>query len=114
MTEPTPASPHPSLPVSPGSRLGPYQVIELLGTGGMGEVYRAHDSRLGRDVAVKILRRTANDPESVTRFSREARAAGGLNHPHIVTVFDVGTADGVPYLVTEVLEGETLRARLAP
>ena len=112
MTEPTPASPHPSLPVSPGSRLGPYQVIELLGTGGMGEVYRAHDSRLGRDVAVKILRRTANDPESVTRFSREARAAGGLNHPHIVTVFDVGTADGVPYLVTEVLEGETLRARL--
>ena len=112
MSEPTPASPHPSLPVSPGSRLGPYQVIELLGTGGMGEVYRAHDSRLGRDVAVKILRRTANDPESVTRFSREARAAGGLNHPHIVTVFDVGTADGVPYLVTEVLEGETLRARL--
>jgi Tol biopolymer transport system component len=78
----------------------------------MGEVYRAHDSRLGRDVAVKILRRSPHDPESVARFSREARAAGGLNHPHIVSVFDVGTADGVPYLVTEVLEGETLRARL--
>jgi serine/threonine protein kinase/Tol biopolymer transport system component len=78
----------------------------------MGEVYRAHDPRLGRDVAVKILRRSPHDPEAVARFSREARAAGGLNHPHIVSVFDVGTADGVPYLVTEVLEGETLRARL--
>jgi Tol biopolymer transport system component len=100
------------LPISPGSRLGPYQVVELLGTGGMGEVYRAHDSRLGRDVAVKILRRSPTDPETVARFSREARAAGGLNHPHIVSVFDVGTSDGVPYLVTEVLEGETLRARL--
>ena len=75
-------------------------------------MYRAHDPRLGRDVAVKILRRSPHDPEAVARFSREARAAGGLNHPHIVSVFDVGTADGVPYLVTEVLEGETLRARL--
>lgn len=78
----------------------------------MGEVYRAHDSRLGRDVAVKVLRHSSNDPDSIARFSREARAAGGLNHPHIVSVFDVGTADGVPYLVTEVLEGETVRARL--
>ena len=75
-------------------------------------MYRAHDSRLGRDVALKILRHSAHDPEAVARFSREARAAGGLNHPHIVSVFDVGTSDGVPYLVTEVLEGETLRARL--
>jgi eukaryotic-like serine/threonine-protein kinase len=110
--DPTPASPHPSRPGSPGSRLGPYQIVELLGAGGMGEVYRAHDSRLGRDVALKILRHSPTDPESVARFSREARAAGGLNHPHIVSVFDVGTADGIPYLVTEMLEGETLRARL--
>ena len=98
--------------LTPGQRLGHYTVVELLGAGGMGEVYRAHDSRLGRDVAVKILRRSPSDPESVARFSREARAVGGLNHPHIVSVFDVGTADGIPYLVTEVLEGETLRARL--
>ena len=112
VADPIPPSSQTPLPIASGSWLGPYQVVEMLGAGGMGEVYRAHDSRLGRDVAVKILRRTATDPESVARFSREARAAGGLNHPHIVTVFDVGTADGVPYLVTEVLEGETLRARL--
>ena len=92
--------------------LGPYEIVELLGTGGMGEVYRAHDSRLGRDVALKILRHSSADPDSVARFSREARAAGSLNHPNIVAVFDVGTAGGVPYVVTELLEGETLRARL--
>jgi len=98
--------------LSPGHRLGPYTVVELLGAGGMGEVYRAHDSRLGRDVALKVLRRSTADPDNLARFIREARAAGGLNHPNIVAVFDVGTDDGVPYVVTEVLEGETLRARL--
>ena len=112
VAEPISPSSQAPLPISPGSRLGPYQVVELLGAGGMGEVYRAHDSRLGRDVALKILRHSPHDPEAVARFSREARAAGGLNHPHIVSVFDVGTNDGVPYLVTEMLEGETLRGRL--
>ena len=78
----------------------------------MGEVYRAHDSRLGRDVALKVLRRSSAGEEHLARFSREARAAGSLNHPNIVAVFDVGTDGGVPYVVTELLEGETLRARL--
>lgn len=101
-----------ALSLSPGDRLGPYQIIELLGAGGMGEVYRAHDPRLGRDVALKILRRSSVDPDDVARFGREARAAGSLNHPNIVAVFDVGSEGGVPYVVTELLEGETLHARL--
>jgi dipeptidyl aminopeptidase/acylaminoacyl peptidase len=78
----------------------------------MGEVYRASDPRLGREVALKVLRRSRADAESVARFSREARAAGSLNHPNIVAVFDVGTEGGVPFVVTELLQGETLRARL--
>ena len=97
--------------LSPGDRLGPYSIVEPLGAGGMGQVYRAHDSRLGRDVALKIMHRPT-DPEAVARFIREARAAGGLNHPNIVSVFDVDTENGIPYVVSEVLEGETLRARL--
>jgi Tol biopolymer transport system component len=97
--------------LSPGDRLGPYKIVAPLGAGGMGEVYRASDSRLGREVALKILRR-ATDAEHLARFSREARAASGLNHPNIVAVFDVATEGGVPYIVTELLEGETLRARL--
>jgi hypothetical protein len=112
VADPLPALPKGTFSLTPGNRLGPYEVVELLGAGGMGEVYRAHDSRLGRDVAVKVLRRSSHDPENVARFSREARAAGSLNHPNIVAVFDVGTEDGIPYVVTEVLEGETLRARL--
>jgi eukaryotic-like serine/threonine-protein kinase len=95
-----------------GDRLGPYTIVGLLGAGGMGEVYRAHDPRLGRNVALKVLRRSSTDSDRVARFSREARAAGSLNHPNIVAVFDVGTESGVPYVVTELLEGETLRARL--
>ena len=78
----------------------------------MGEVYRAHDPRLSRDVALKILRRSPPTPSIVARFSREARAAGSLNHPNIVAVYDVGIEAGMPYVVTELLEGETLRARL--
>jgi serine/threonine protein kinase len=86
----------------------------MLGAGGMGEVYRAHDSRLGRDVAVKIVpAAVANDPEALARFEREARSVAMLSHPNILTLYDVGTSDGVSYAVMELLEGETLRARLA-
>jgi Tol biopolymer transport system component len=98
--------------LAPGARLGPYEIAELIGQGGMGEVYRAHDPRLRRDVAIKILRRTSTDAEHLARFTRETHAASSLNHPNIVAVFDVGTENGVPYVVTELLEGETLRARL--
>jgi eukaryotic-like serine/threonine-protein kinase len=95
-----------------GQHLGPYTIVGLLGVGGMGEVYLAHDPRLKRDVALKVLRRSLADPDRVARFSREARAAGSLNHPNIVAVFDVGTESGTPYVVTELLEGETLRDRM--
>jgi eukaryotic-like serine/threonine-protein kinase len=96
--------------LTPGTRLGPYEIIAPLGAGGMGEVYRAHDPRLGREVAVKVmLEAVAGDPDRQKRFEGEARAAGALNHPNIVTLHDVGIADGIPYIVTEVLEGETLR-----
>jgi serine/threonine protein kinase len=101
------------MPLSTGERLGRYEIVELLGEGSMGEVYRARDTRLGRDVAVKVLRpEFACEPERLGRFEREARAASALNHPNVVSLFDVGEHDGSPYLVTEVLEGETLRERL--
>jgi WD40 repeat protein len=93
-----------------GTTLGPYEILELLGAGGMGEVYRARDPRLGREVAVKVLpAEVAGDEQRLAFFEREARAVAALNHPNILTVFDVGTHDGVPYVVTELLEGETLR-----
>ena len=96
-----------------GVRIGPYEVVALLGAGGMGEVYRAHDPRLGRDVAVKVLpERFAHSADRLRRFEREARLAGALNHPNILTVFDIGSQDGNPYLVCELLEGETLHALL--
>ena len=98
------------MPTSSGARLGPYQLGAAIGAGGMGEVYRAHDSRLGRDVAVKILPAdVADDPERLRRFEREARAAAALNHPNILSVFDVGREHETSYLVTELLEGQTLR-----
>jgi eukaryotic-like serine/threonine-protein kinase len=98
----------------PGSRLGPYEIVAPIGAGGMGEVYRAKDPRLGREVAVKVLPASfSSDPDRMRRFEQEARAAGILNHPNITAVYDVGTLDGTPYVVTELLEGETLRSRLA-
>ncbi|MCA1612373.1 MAG: serine/threonine-protein kinase [Acidobacteria bacterium] len=97
-----------------GSRLGPYEIVSLLGAGGMGEVFRARDPRLGRDVAVKVLPGSfSSDPERLKRFEQEARAAGVLNHPNVTAVYDIGTHDGAPYVVQELLEGETLRARLS-
>ncbi len=99
--------------IAPGSRLGPYEVISLLGAGGMGEVWRARDTRLGREVAVKILREAwREDRERLARFEREARAASRLSDPHVVAVFDVGEETGVSYLVTELVEGTDLRSEL--
>ena len=100
--------------LSAGTRLGPYEIVSPLGAGGMGEVYRARDTRLGRDVAVKVLpAEVAGDADRLLRFEREARAAGALNHPNILTVHDVGNEAGVAFLVTELLRGETLRESLA-
>src|SRR3989442_7997308 len=102
-----------NLSLAAGARLGPYEILSPLGAGGMGEVYRARDTRLGRDVAVKVLPALVSaDPDRLRRFELEAKAASLLNHPHIVAIHDVGTHDGTPYVVSELLEGETLRARL--
>ena len=99
--------------LSAGTRLGPYEILSPLGAGGMGEVYRARDTRLDRSVAVKVLpAHLAQDPDRRARFEREARAASALNHPHICTIYDVGQQDGIDYLVMEHLEGETLADRL--
>src|SRR5713226_1585827 len=95
-----------------GTRLGPYEVLALLGAGGMGEVYRARDSQLGRDVAIKVLANLASDPERLRRFEQEARAAAALNHPNILAVYQLGVHQGAPYLVSELLEGETLREQI--
>ena len=97
-----------------GTRLGPYEILAPIGAGGMGEVYRAKDPRLGREVAIKVLPASfSKDADRLKRFEQEARAAGVLNHPGITAVHDIGTADGAPYIVTELLEGETLRSRLS-
>ena len=96
-----------------GMKLGPYLIQSLLGAGGMGEVYRARDTRLGREVAIKVLPPACvADTERMRRFEQEARAAAALSHPNVLAVFDVGQQDGHPYIVSELLEGETLRARL--
>src|ERR1700733_437973 len=102
------------MPLTPGTKLGPYQIESLLGAGGMGEVYRARDTRLDRTVAIKILTQgLADTPEVRQRFEREARAVSSLSHPHICVLYDVGNQDGIEYLVMEHLEGETLAARIA-
>jgi serine/threonine protein kinase len=94
-----------------GFRLGPYEVVSLLGVGGVGEVYRARDPRLGRDVAVKVLpSHLSSDPDSLSRFEREARAAAALSHPNILSIFDFGREGDVTYSVTELLEGVVGRA----
>lgn len=96
-----------------GARLGPYEIVSALGAGGMGEVYRARDSRLERIVAIKVLPASfANDADRLQRFEQEARATSALNHPNILTVHDFGTHKGSPYIVAELLEGEELRAQL--
>ncbi|MCI0656475.1 MAG: serine/threonine-protein kinase, partial [Acidobacteria bacterium] len=101
------------MPLSAGTRLGPYEILAPLGAGGMGEVYRARDTKLDREVAVKVLpAEFAADPDRLRRFEQEARSAGKLNHPNILTVHDLGSHEGSPYLVTELIEGETLRERL--
>jgi len=96
-----------------GTRLGPYEIVSPLGAGGMGEVYHARDTRLGRDVAVKVLPASfSQDADRLRRFEQEARAASALNHPNILTIYDIGSHDGAPYLVSELLEGQSLRDRL--
>jgi serine/threonine protein kinase len=102
------------MPLVIGARLGPYQIVAPLGAGGMGEVYRARDTRLNRSVAIKVLaERFADDPSRRARFEREAHVISQLNHPHICTLFDVGEHGGITYLVLELVEGETLAERLA-
>src|SRR5512134_511871 len=102
------------MPLSPGTRLGPYEILAPIGAGGMGEVYRAKDPRLKREVAIKVLPSTfSQDTDRLRRFEQEAQAAGGLNHPNITAVHDFGSHESSPYIVTELLEGETLRARMS-
>jgi len=99
--------------LEPGVRIGPYEIVAPIGAGGMGEVYRARDSRIRRDVALKVLpHASAGDPERIRRFEQEALAAGMLNHPNLTIVFDAGTHEETPYIVTELLEGITLREQL--
>src|SRR6266487_1477410 len=96
--------------IEAGTRLGPYEVLAPLGAGGMGEVYRARDARLGREVAIKVLPETlASDRDRLSRFDQEARAASALNHPNIVTIYEVGRTDSVSYIAMELVQGRTLR-----
>src|SRR5947208_5242614 len=96
-----------------GTKVGPYEIQSALGAGGMGEVYRARDTRLGRDVAIKILPESfARDTDRLHRFEQEARAVAALSHPNILAIFDTGQNNGSPFLVSELLEGETLRTIL--
>src|ERR1700752_2006828 len=100
--------------LAPGTRLRPYETVAPLGAGGMGEVYRAKDTRLGRDVAVKVLpQHLSSSPEVRARFEREAKTVSSLNHPHICVLHDVGREGDTDYLVMELVEGETLASRLA-
>src|SRR5215468_4097508 len=101
------------MPISPGTKLGPYEIVSPLGAGGMGEVYRARDTRLDRTVAIKVLAsHLSASPELKQRLDREARAISSLNHPNICQLYDIGSHDGSHFLVMEFLEGETLADRL--
>src|SRR5262245_22999410 len=105
-------NPH-AVSLAPGSRVGSYEIVAPIGAGGMGEVYRAHDPRLGRDVAIKVIPASfASDPDRTRRFEQEARAAASLSHPNILAVHDVGTFESTPYIVSELLSGVTLRERM--
>src|ERR1700682_4206982 len=96
-----------------GTKLGPYEILAPLGAGGRGEVYRARDKKLERDVAIKVLPQSvAADPDTLARFEREAKAVAALSHPNILSIFDFVTHEGVSYAVMELLEGETLRGKL--
>src|SRR5215470_2457385 len=102
------------MPLSAGTKLGPYEIVSPVGAGGMGEVYRAVDTRLNRTVAIKILpAHLSEKPEALERFQREARSISQLSHANICQLYDLGEQDGIHYLVMEFLEGETLGARLA-
>src|SRR5512136_478747 len=102
------------MPVTPGTRLGPYEILGPLGAGGMGEVYRARDSRLGRDVAIKALPAAfAQNPERLARFEREAKLLASLSHPNVAVVYGLEEVDGARYLAMELIEGESLAERLA-
>ena len=102
------------MPLAQGTCLGPYEILAPLGVGGMGEVYRARDSRLGRDVAIKVLpAHLSENPDSRVRFEHEARVVSGLNHPHICVLHDIGRASDVDYLVMELVDGESLAERLS-
>ena len=101
------------MPLSPGQKIGPYEVLSSLGAGGMGEVYRARDTRFGREVALKILpAEFSGNRERLERFEQEARSASALNHPNIITIYDVGSSDSTSYLSMELVEGKSLRAIL--
>ena len=96
------------MPLTGGTRLGPYEIQTLVGAGGMGEVYRAHDSRLNRTVAIKVLPSSYSaDRDRLLRFAQEARAAAALNHPNILSIYDIGEEKGAPYVVSELRDGET-------
>jgi serine/threonine protein kinase len=96
-----------------GTKLGPHEIVGAIGAGGMGEVYRAKDTRLGRDEAIKVLPEAlAKDADRLRRFEQEARTIAALNHPNILGIHDIGTQDGTPFIVSELLEGETLRERI--
>src|SRR5579864_6413441 len=97
-----------------GQVLGHYRILEKIGSGGMGEVFRARDERLGRDVALKLIRPASSDnPDLLRRFEQEARAAAALNHPNILAIYDVGFEGSTPYIVSELLEGQNLRQQLS-
>ena len=99
--------------IATGARFGPYKILGPLGAGGMGEVYRARDPRLDRDVAIKVLPETlSQNPDALKRFERKAKALAALSHPHIVTIHDIGAQDEISYVVMELLQGKTLRSAL--
>ena len=101
------------MPLTTGTRLGPYEIVSAIGAGGMGEVYKARDTRLDRTVAIKVLpEHVAADPDLKQQFEREAKTISSLNHPHICTLYDIGEQDGIDFLVMEYLEGDTLAQRL--